>query len=269
MTDLKKEFNELLNVRKREVDNLSKEYLMLFAEYYNENRFAAFSTYVTLRNETENRILEVEEHLSIKNNNILTALKRAIEKEAEQLDTNEDDYTEIVDEVNRFLSSLLNKPNFNLYTDIYKTIDLYKPNYSSLDSEFPYKWMSDIDELIGHSMVLYRARVLNGTATIFIKNIIDYGLPIEISKDNTHYLLDGFKVEVPVEIPSKDEIYLWYEKLRNEPSNTVEKAFHKLITLIKDRQLDIKRYIRTDTPENFDRGYRAWYKKNRNKNSEK
>lgn len=74
-----------------------------------------------------------------------------------------------------------------------------------------------------------------------------------LQKDNSNF-----------EKPHKDKVYHWYGKIREE--NKVKPAFNKLKKKIEEQGLNVQEYIKTDTPENFNKSYTTW-KTSQNKKS--
>lgn len=240
-----------------EFEGFSAEYAKHLIDYYNKEQFNAFTAIVNYRDESIRRISEIEEEIDDLINEVESEFQHLLEQKR-------DDVFEIMYELKPYLENLKNKPNNRLVRILEEILeeDLYydcKRNRIIINNV-----KGLLQKLNEKSYVLKRVRIITSTAKLFINEVIDSGAPFKFNGSTAHTFIRSLFPNKEVNKPTKDTIYEWYEELKRENEDKAD-AFHQLQTEISAQGLDIEEYINTDDPENFDRAYRAWYKKKNSK----
>lgn len=244
------ELESITRSQSRESEHLHREYYEIFIKTYNENPLSAFSTFVSIRDESKRRLIEKENDLKKRIHEFIKELERFF------LD---DSLEELVFEIEDLLKGQLKKLNFNLYKDIISLVDMEVSNDARISNKLSTDYSYDIDEILGESRTLNRIRVIIYVTSFLIDKILDNGFPYEISTDLNTVAIEVFKVEIPIEKPDKLQKYLWYEKFYQETENVVE-SFNLLIKKIEDLGMLPSDFdITTTDPMNFKRSYTKWF----------
>ena len=236
-----------------ELSQISANYTNHFVQYYNKDELNAFSTIVKYRDESERRVSEILNEIDYEIKKLISEFQNYRDKE---------NSFQILSELKPHLLSLKNKPDLTIINTYKDLVEEYggdsnnKINQSIIDNAHGL-----IEELIHKSYTLKKIKIIKGTASLFVNDIIDLGFPLRIDKEKIQYIMRDIDISPPDTKPSKDEIYNWYSIHLSSHDNNAEKAFDALISEILFKGLKVEDYIKTDTPENFNRSYRSWLNK--------
>jgi len=219
--------------------------------------FKAFTAIVTYRNESIRRIDELKGEIDDLINEVEKELRNYRVQDEQKYDRHE-----VFFELKPYLESLKDKPNNRLW-NIFKEILEHEGLY--FDCEINRTIIGNVegylDSLYRKSYDLNKVIIIKSTAALFIDEIIDLGAPFEFKGKTTHAFIRSLFPNKEINLPTKDTIYEWYGQLKTESDNKAE-AFDKLQTEIAAQGLESSEYYTTDDPDNFDKAYREWLKRN-------
>ncbi|MCG2590387.1 hypothetical protein [Rhodohalobacter sulfatireducens] len=140
----------------------------------------------------------------------------------------------------------------------YDNFKFYGPNTPS-DDDLEL-WEGDIEKAEFHQKAKWESKVRSIERQIKNKENAIYKLNVKLKyyqklkRDTNETINSSVK-------PHKDDIYRKYGALKGEFG--VDNAFYKLCDWIKNLECDVgvTDYIKTDTPQNFDKSYRVWLKR--------
>ncbi|MBO6793546.1 MAG: hypothetical protein JJ895_06530 [Balneolaceae bacterium] len=261
MERFSKDFKEIRKAQLRDFEHPEIEYNQILVKHYNNDPLKAFPMLVMLRDELKIFISDRENELKSHVTDIQFEAKRYLKEEDKIF------YDRIVDGIGSILHNQIKNPTPNLYYEVEFFIEENASDNHWIYNRFPYESSSMIVEFEIDTKYFRRSLALYNVAFGLVRDILLHSLPVKFELDKRQINEDAYTVEIPVEKPHRDEIYKWFGELRHNSNNNIEEAFSKLCSLITERGLELSEYIKTDTPENFDRAYRKFLNK-RNKGSD-
>lgn len=140
----------------------------------------------------------------------------------------------------------------------YDNVKFYGPN-TPTDNDLEL-WKGDEEKANEYKKFQWESELKGLERKIKNKENATYRLNVKheyyqkLKRDNNHKVTQVSK-------PHKDDIYQKYGVLKGELG--VDNAFYNLCDWIENLEcdVDVSDYIKTDTPQNFDKSYRVWLKR--------